>query len=109
VSPVQEFFNFTWLSERPTIAKKFLLPQNKAGIIDWYDRLRDLSGEFRGVNVLRSFDKQLSDGYNRLTTAQAVAIMNKYQADYFVTGVEHRLDLPVAYRNQSYVLYKKPG
>jgi hypothetical protein len=68
-----------------------------------------LSGEFRGVNVLRSFDKQLSDGYNRLTTAQAVAIMNKYQADYFVTGVEHRLDLPVAYRNQSYVLYKKPG
>ncbi|MBW4496399.1 MAG: hypothetical protein KME26_25640 [Oscillatoria princeps RMCB-10] len=109
VSPVQDFLNFTWLSERPTIAKKFLLPQNKAGIIDWYERLRDLSGEFRGVNVLRSFDKQLSDGYNRLTTAQAAAIMNKYQADYFVTGVQHRLDLPVAYRNQSYVLYKKPG
>jgi hypothetical protein len=109
VSPPVEFDSITWLAERPIIAKYKLMAQNKEGIIDWYERLRNLSGDFRGVNHLRSFSKQLSDGYNRLTTAQAAAIMNKYQADYFVTRTEHRLDLPVAYRNQSYVLYKKPG
>jgi hypothetical protein len=32
--------------------------------------------------------------------------MAKYQASYLVTGIEHRLELPVAYRNLSYVLYK---
>ena len=109
VSPPVEFDSITWLAERPIIAKYKLMAQNKEGIIDWYERLRNLSGDFRGVNHLRSFSKQLSDGYNRLTTSQAEAIMNKYQADYFVTRTEHRLDLPVAYRTQSYVLYKKPG
>jgi hypothetical protein len=106
-SPV-EFDNFTWLAERPIPAKSKLTAQNKAGILEWYERLRNLSGGFRGVNHLRNFNKQLSEGYNRLTTQQAEALMAKYQASYLVTGIEHRLELPVAYRNLSYVLYKKP-
>ncbi len=106
VSPPVDFDNFTWMAERPILAKYKLMAQNKEGIIEWYNRLRDLSGEFRGVNVLRSFNKQLSDGYNRLTTEQAEALMAKYQASYLVTRIEHRLELPIAYRNPSYVLYK---
>jgi hypothetical protein len=104
VSPPVEFDNFTWLAERPIIAKYKLVAANN--IIEWYDRLRDLSGDFRGINHLRSFGKQLSEGYNRLTTEQAEALMAQYQASYLVTRIEHRLELPVAYRNLSYVVYK---
>jgi hypothetical protein len=106
VSPPVDFDNFTWLAERPIPAKYKLMAQNKEGILEWYERLRNLSGGFRGVNHLRNFNKQLSDGYNRLTTQQAEALMAKYQASYLVTGIEHRLELPVAYRNLSYVVYK---
>lgn len=108
VSPANGWHQFTRIAERPSIANRVLLPQTKAEIVAWYQRLRDLNGDFRRVSGTH-FIRHLILGYNRLTTAQAVAIINKYQADYFVTRTEHRLDLPVAYRNQSYVLYKKPG
>ncbi|MBR8838444.1 MAG: hypothetical protein DSM106950_31715 [Stigonema ocellatum SAG 48.90 = DSM 106950] len=106
-SPPMELQDITWLTQRRIIATWKQLAQTKTGIVEWYERLRDLSGDFRGVNHLRDFGKQLSDGYKRLTTTQARELMVKYQANYFLTRVEHRLDLPVAYRNQEFVLYKK--
>ena len=72
--------------------------------MEWHQRLRDLRGDFRGVNHLRDFREQLADGYNRLTTVQARKLMNKYQGDYFLTRVEHRLDLPIAFQNQEFIL-----
>ncbi|MBD2436799.1 DUF6798 domain-containing protein [Nostoc sp. FACHB-110] len=108
VSPPVEFVNFSWLSERPTIAKYKLLAQTKAGILEWYERLRDLSGDLNRVNSLNSFQPQLlTDGYNSLTTAQAKILMARYKASYLVTRIQHRLNLPVVYRNQLYVLYKE--
>ncbi len=114
VSPPAQFENFTWLAERPTIAKFKLLPQTKAGIVAWYERLTDLSGTldpWSQVNNKKDkrheIQKQLNTGYNRLTTAEAEALMSKYRAEYFVTHVTHQLELPIAYRNSLYVLYKQ--
>lgn len=114
VSPPVDMVDFTWLSERPTIAKLKLLPQAKAGIVEWYQRLSDLSGDLspwptkdRTKDSRREIGRSLTNGYNQLTTAQADALMTKYQASYFVTGVEHQLDLPSAYSNSRFVLYSK--
>jgi hypothetical protein len=108
VSPPVEFANFIWLTERPTIAKHTLMAQTKAGTLEWFSRMRDLSGNFNGVDPLTHFsEKLLTEGYNNLTTDQAKALMVKYDAKYFVTRIQHQLDLPIAYRNQSYVLYTK--
>jgi hypothetical protein len=108
VSPPVEFANFIWLTERPTIAKYKLMAQTKAGTLEWFSRMRDLSGNFNGVDPLTHFsEKLLTEGYNNLTTDQAKALMVKYDAKYFVTRIQHQLDLPIAYRNQSYVLYTK--
>lgn len=108
VSQPVKFAHFSWLTERPTIAKHKLLPQSPAGILEWYGRLRDLSGDFNRVNSLNSFQPQLlTKGYNSLTTDKAKVLMDKYQASYLVTRIQHQLDLPVAYRNKSYILYKK--
>jgi len=114
VSPPAQFENFTWLAERPTIAKFKLLPQTKVEIVTWYERLTDLSGTldpWSQVNNKKDkrheIQKQLNTGYNRLTTAEAEALMSKYRAEYFVTHVTHQLELPIAYRNSLYVLYKQ--
>jgi hypothetical protein len=113
-SPV-EFENFTWLAERPTIAKFKLLPQTKAGILNWYERLTDLSG---GMDILAAGDRhkdrrkhirrELTKGYNQLTTAQVEELIVKYRANYFVTRTGHQLNLPIAYRNSLYILYSAP-
>ena len=102
------------LSERPTIAKLKLLPQAKAGILEWYQRISDLSGAIspwptkdRTKDSRHEIARSLTTSYNQLTTAQADALMTKYQATYFVTGVEHQLDLPSAYFNSRFVLYSK--
>jgi len=112
ISPPVQFSNFTWLTERATIAKFKLLPQNPAGILAWYERLSDLGGgEAVWAGATRSEDNRdeiednLTAGYDQLSTAQVQALMQKYQADYFVTRQEHQLDLPIAHRNNRYILY----
>jgi hypothetical protein len=115
VSPPAEFANFTWLADRPTVAKFKLLPQNKAGILAWYERLSDLNGNVfplptsfdRSFNAFKDIGWRLDDSYYHLTTARAKELMVKYQADYLMTRIEHQLDLPAAYRNQSYILYRR--
>jgi len=108
ISPPVEFANFIWLTERPTIAKYKLMAQTKTATLEWFSRMRDLSGNFNGVDPLTKFnEKLLTDGYNNLTTDQAKALIIKYHASYLVTRIQHQLYLPVAYRNKSYVLYQK--
>lgn len=112
VSPPVDYVEFTLLSERGTIAKYKLLPQTEAKILEWYDRLADLNGgsfpQFpspRTQDVRSETRHSLTEGYNRLNTDQARALMSKYSASYFMTRASHRLDLPVAYRNDRYVIY----
>jgi hypothetical protein len=115
ISPPVDFFNFSWLTERPTLAKLKLLPQNPSGILEWYERLSDLGG---GVNLRAgatrtednhdAIEETLTKGYAQLTTAQVQALMQTYQASYFATDRQHQLDLPIAYRNPRYILYAKP-
>lgn len=113
-SPV-DFVEFTWLAERPTIAKYKLLPQTKAGILEWYERLGDLNGgSFPPTGPLRTTDHRdplrqaLRQNYYQLRPAQARALMTKYQANYFMTRTNHRLPFPVLYQNADYLIYGRP-
>ena len=114
-SPV-DFVEFTWLAERPTIAKYKLLPQTKAGIVEWYERLGDLNGgSFPPIERLRTTDhrdmlrKTLTQNYDQLSPKQAKALMAKYQANYFMTRASHRLPFPVVYQNDDYLIYSRPN
>ncbi|MGL5081655.1 MAG: DUF6798 domain-containing protein [Microcoleaceae cyanobacterium] len=107
---------FTWLSERATIAKFKLFPQTKGGILEWHERLNNLSGGSsawasistqQGTSVFTDVAQQLRQDYHQLTTAQAIALMNQYQADYFLANSDRSLDLPIVFQNQSYRLYRK--
>lgn len=114
ISPPVEFSNFTWLTERATIAKFKFLPQNPAGILTWYERLSDLGGgetvwdgATRTKDNRDEIEDKLTAGYNQLSTAQVQALMQKYQADYFVTQQDHALELPIAHRNNRHILYAR--
>ncbi len=112
ISPPVEFAEFSWLTERATIVKYKLLPQTKAYIVEWYKRLADLNGgtfpqpavsETRGV--YSSIRQRLTEGYYRLDSNQVSQLIQKYAASYFITRVDHQLTLPIAYRNDRYILY----
>jgi hypothetical protein len=114
VSHPVDLSNFTWLTERATIAKFKLLPQTKTKILEYYKRLDDLSGNSvldkyvsEGKVSKRKTMRILSDGFEHLTKVQAEELMSKYQANYFLTNVNHPLDLKTVYRYDPYVLYKR--
>ena len=114
ISHPVKFPNFSWMSERATIVKYKLLPQNKKAILSWYERLDDLSGGMHSWHVNSDnksnskIKKSIAKGYNNLSTQQVEDLMNKYQAEYFLTNASHKLDLPIAYQNSEHILYSFP-
>lgn len=114
-SPVK-LDNFHWLAERATVAKFKLVPPTAEGIPDWITRLSDLSGSVDPwVDISRTADNTLAiqqrmvQGYERLTTRQAIALMQKYKARYFLAEQAPQLDLPIAHQNAAYTLYTRPA
>lgn len=110
--PAFDLANFAWLSTRPTLVNYKLLPQSKAGLLSWYERLTELSGTEDPLQIesgtpakLSQTKEKLTQGYYQLTTEQVKPLMHKYQAQYWVTKVGHQLNLPIAYQNSEYILY----
>lgn len=113
-SPV-DMTEFTWLTERSTIAKFKFLPQSEQGIVEWTERLSDLSNDntWTAIDPWQDQRDEIRDrleaGYNQLTTEQAVSLMQKYEASYFVRAHSYPLELPVAYENSGFYLYQSPA
>ena len=97
----------SWFAERSTIASFKLVPNTSEAILEWYQRLQDLSGDQEPL-AQGGFEagERLAKGYGNLTTPQASALMAKYRARYFLTLSDHHLELPIVYRNQTYMVYR---
>lgn len=109
--------SFTWMTERAIVANYKFLPQTAKEIVEWYGRMDDLTAgtlssmatdpELRwegGISV--EIREDLRDAYLDLDTTEAIALMEKYQASYFLTRSDHTLNLPIAYQTDSYILYQ---
>jgi hypothetical protein len=104
--------NFTWMTERATIVKLKLFPQTKDAIVEYYQRLNDLSGGavariYFGDEELdqRKTVKAISAGFSRLNTSQVQQLMTKYESNYFLTNESHHLNLPIVHTQTPYILY----
>jgi hypothetical protein len=114
VTPPTGMYNLSWITEHPTVANYKCVPQqSNAALVEWFERLSHLSG---GLNAQllaadddprEAFRETMEVGYSNLSTQQASDLMQQYQAEYFATEAPHILQLPIAYRNSKYVLYKK--
>jgi hypothetical protein len=114
ISPPVDLSNFHWLTERATLAKYKQMPQTYAGIQMWYERMADLSGEatfWEGVVQRKASNSEikskLTAGYERLNTEQVKALLQKYDAAYFLTQSPQILNLPLAHSNSGYRLYSR--
>lgn len=74
--------NFTWMTQRATIAKLKLFPQTKGAIVEYYERLNDLSGGalakiYFGDEKLDQIKtvKAISAGFSHLNTFQVQNLM----------------------------------
>ena len=108
--------NFTWMTERATIVKLKLFPQTRESIVEYYERLNDLSGGalaeiYFGEEKLeqRKTVKAISAGFSHLNTTQVKQLMTKYKSNYFLTDVGHHLDLPIVHTQTPYILYGRPN
>ncbi|MFQ3635299.1 MAG: DUF6798 domain-containing protein [Cyanobacteriota bacterium] len=116
VTPPVELDNFHWLAERATIAKFKLVPPSSVGIPEWIDRLTQLSGDVdpwvdirRDRNNSLDIQRRMTRGYQNLSTEQAIALMQTYNAAYFLSKGLPKLALPVMYQNEDYTLYAAPN
>jgi hypothetical protein len=116
ITPPAGGADFTWRTGRARVANFKQMPQSPEAIIEWYRRMQDLANGADLAALARStpnYDAEdcrdaLTHGYKSLTTVQAKALMDRYQADYFLTTADHRLDLPVLYDAERYILYAAP-
>lgn len=104
--PLEEV-TFTWLSERPTVVKYKFIPPVSSAVAEWYQRLNDLSGEIDISNIQAKDELKaaLEKGYDHLSTEQVLSLMDKYDANYMVTAINHQLHLEIAHHNSRYILY----
>ncbi len=115
ISPSSNIAEFTWVTERPTLVSWKLLPQTKAGIMEWYTRLGDVTGDpdlssaialGNNTPVFSQVENILIDKYKSLEVYQVEALLKKYQASYFLTSSDTSLALPIVFENSSYTLYR---
>jgi hypothetical protein len=108
--------DFSWMTERATIVKLKLFPQTKKSILEYYQRLNDLSDGaldkiYFGNEPLNQIKtvKAISTGFSHLNRDRVMQLMEKYHASYFLTEREHDLDLEIAHAQPPYILYTRPN
>jgi hypothetical protein len=106
--------NFTWMTQRATVVKLKMFPQTKGAIVEYYQRLNDISGGklaeiYFGDQKLDQVKtvKTISAGFSELNTSQVKALMDKYQSNYFLGDLKQNLDLRVVHTQTPYVLYSR--
>ena len=107
--------NFTWMTERATIVKLKMFPQTPQAIVEYYERLNELSNGaladiYFGEDKLdqRKTVNAISKGFSQLNTVQVKQLMSKYQSNYFLTDESPNLDLPIVHTQKPYILYGLP-
>ena len=89
---------FKWYAGRAEVANWKEIPQDAVAIVEWWQRIE----EVYVVGRKRPEDESLADlGVERLQEVGA-----RYGADYVITVTQPRLDLPVLYENQTYIIYQ---
>jgi len=104
-----------WLAQRGTIVSFDFFPTTESGVMAWFDRLNALTqGEAqRQLEVSRSqaprrtsqIRADLVSAYQRLDSNQAIALMERYEAAYFVTTTQANVQGPAEYENEHYRVY----
>ena len=92
--------SFKWRTGRPEVANWKDIPQDAAGIVTWYSRIKDIYyTKFGGL-------EQPLDSIGILGTDRVRELAMKYGAAYVLMDRGQLLSLPIAFWNEEYVVYR---
>ncbi|MGL6226666.1 MAG: DUF6798 domain-containing protein [Thermoguttaceae bacterium] len=100
----RETTSFKWKTNRPEVANWKEIPQDAAGIVNWYNTVEELF-TFRPDNEPVRRDFPLSSMLERYNPEQFQELREKYQFDFVLCNKYPALKLPVLYENLGFVLY----
>jgi len=93
---------FKWHAERCEVVTWKDIPQDAAGIVEWWDRLQALHAQGQpGTRSYRWRGSLTEHGPQRLRE-----LGSRYNAEYVLTRSHPPLELPVEYRNAWYTVYR---
>jgi hypothetical protein len=92
--------SFKWRTGRPEVVNRKDIPQDARGIIEWYRRLKDIY--YTKVGGI----EQPLDSIGFLGTDRVRQLAQKYHAHYVLMDRSQLLALPIAFKNEEYVVYK---
>jgi uncharacterized protein DUF6798 len=91
---------FKWRAGRAEVATRKDIPQDARGIVEWSRRVNNLDPpDLAMVGATAVASRQAE-------TARITQLATQYNADYVLTDHRQPLELPVAYWNEEYVIYK---
>lgn len=92
--------SFKWRTGRPEVVNRKDIPQDARNILIWYQRLKDIYYPTIGTV------EQPIDSIGGLGDERVLELAKKYHASYALSDRSQLLKLPVAYKNDEYVVYR---
>ena len=93
--------SFKWRTGRPEVVNRKDIPQDARSIIEWHRRIEDiyLTPKIGGI-------EQPLDSLGILGTERVRELAIKYGARFVLMDRSQLLSLPIAFRNEEYVVYR---
>lgn len=99
------FMRFRLVSGKPVVADRMVIPFMASGILDWMERMRDVSG--LRENMTGFIHEQLIyDGYNRMDSERVNFLRDKYGISYLIMQSANKLPFEMIHEDLNYVIYK---
>jgi hypothetical protein len=94
---------FKWRAGRPEVVNRKDLPQDARSIVEWHRRIQDI------YYATIEGELQPLDSLGVLGSERVRDIARQYGADYVIMDRGQLLQLPIAYINDEYVIYRIDG
>jgi hypothetical protein len=95
--------SFKWRAGRPEVVNRKDIPQDAQSIVQWHRRIREI------YYAVIEGEEQPLDSLGILGTERVRELANQYNADYVLMDRGQLLSLPVAYKNEEYIIYRFDG
>lgn len=99
-----DFYSFRLNAERATIIDWLVMPFEAKGMIEWAERISDVSG-IQNTGYSEITELKAVEGYKTLDENRLKYLQQKYRLDYVVAQKNRILLLPYFYSNDRYILY----
>ena len=93
---------FKWRTGRREVATRKDVPQDAAGLLEWWERMNDIHAR-KKVEGRRWFKSPAS-----IDTDRMKMLARKYDFQYVLSIYRDRLELPVLFRNDTFAVYAIP-